>query len=187
MHVHLNGRLIPAASATISIWDGGFLYGDGIYTTLRLYGGQPLDLTAHLARLRRMAAALELPWDMTAGDLAAAINDLATANDLADRDGRLRITLSRGGTAADPMPLENLTHLPPTFLMTLVPLPADLAVWAREGIGVVVLDETYARGNFPTLKTLNSLATLQALRRAASCGCPRPSSPDPAAVCSRAP
>ncbi len=172
MHVHLNGRLVPAEAANVSVWDGGFLYGDGIYTTLRLYAGRPLDLTAHVARLNRMAAELELPVVLDEARSAAAIRELAAANGLAAADGRLRITISRGGGPGSGMPLSGLDAIAPTVLMTLVPVGPELAAWGADGIGVIVLDEAYARGNFPTLKTLNSLATLQALRRAAAAGCP---------------
>jgi branched-chain amino acid aminotransferase len=56
--------------------------------------------------------------------------------------------------------------------MTLAPVAPELVRWQAEGIPVICLEEGYARGNFPELKTLNALATLSALRRAAAAGCP---------------
>jgi branched-subunit amino acid aminotransferase/4-amino-4-deoxychorismate lyase len=172
MFVYLNGEYLPADEAAVSVWDGGFLYGDGIYTTLRLYQGRPVDLAAHYLRLQRHAAQLDLPLPVSEADFAAIAARLAARNGLTAQDGRLRITISRGGQVDDPLPLTDLAKLSPTVLVTLAPVGTELARWQDEGIGVVVLEPSYARGNFPALKTLNSLATVRALRRAAAAGCP---------------
>lgn len=171
MLVYLNGEFMPAAEARVSVWDGGFLYGDGVYTTLRLYRGRPLDLAAHLDRLRRHAAALALPLPLAEAEAAAIIERLAIGNGLRARDGRLRITVSRGGDPQDPLPLRDLERLKPTVLMTLAPVPAEFADWAREGIAVCLLPPGSARGNLPHLKTLNGLPALLAQRQAAALGC----------------
>jgi branched-subunit amino acid aminotransferase/4-amino-4-deoxychorismate lyase len=169
--VHLNGLFLPAAEARISIWDGGFMYGDGVYTTLRLYGGVPLDLAAHLGRLERHARALALPCPVTEAGLRGIIAELVRQNRREREDSRLRITISRGGTWERPMPLEGLAELEPTVLLTLAPLPRDLDRRQAEGIAATILEPEFARGNFPELKTLNGLPTLLALRRAAARGC----------------
>lgn len=171
MLVYLNGEYLPADQARVSAWDGGFLYGDGVYTTLRLYGGRPLDLPAHLERLRRHAAALELPVPPTDAEFAAVIAHLAAANGLAATDGRLRITVSRGGDPDDPLPVRDLDRLRPTVLLTLAPVPAAFAAWARDGIAACLLEPGSARGNLPHLKTLNGLPALLAQRQAAARGC----------------
>ena len=69
------------------------------------------------------------------------------------------------------MPLDGLAAIEPTVLMTLAPLPRDLATRQADGIAVTLLEPEFARGNFPELKTLNGLPTLLALRRAAARGC----------------
>ncbi|MCB1182452.1 aminotransferase class IV [bacterium] len=172
MFVHLNGRLVPADQARVSVFDGGYTAGDGVYTTLRLYAGRPLDLPAHWARLARQTAALEIPFPLDEAGLRRAVAELAERNGLTDGDGRLRITVSRGGSPDDPLPLTRLAAIPSTVVMTLVPVAPALAEWAADGIPVVVLDDAYARGSFPHLKTLNGLAAVSALRRAAAAGCP---------------
>ncbi len=172
MIVYLNGDYVDAARATVSVWDGGYLYGDGVYTTLRLYRGEPLDLAAHFRRLKSHAAALDLPLPRTEADFLDIARELAAANDLAATDGRMRITVSRGGNPDNPLPLTGLEAIEPTVLVTLTAIPAELDRWRNEGISVITLDASFARGNFPELKTLNSLATIRALRRAAAAGCP---------------
>ena len=170
--VYVDGGFVPSDEACISVFDGGYMYGDGIYTTLRLYQGLPLDLTAHFDRLSRQTAELGITWQMSQVELRQTIAELVSRNNLAHCDGRLRITVSRSGDPFSPLPLTNLAEIPATIVITLTPVSPDLVRWQAEGIPVICLDEAYARGNFPGLKTLNVLATLLALRRAAAAGCP---------------
>jgi branched-subunit amino acid aminotransferase/4-amino-4-deoxychorismate lyase len=172
MFVNLDGQWLDAREARVSVWDGGYLHGDGIYTTLRLYRGLALDLAAHHRRLCEHAAALDLPFAMDLATLADLVRGLARRNGLAEADGRLRITVSRGSAADFAMPLVDLDRLPPTVLLTLVPVPPEIAVWQEEGIPVICLPSGSTRGNQPSIKTLNSLAAVLALRQAARAGCP---------------
>ena len=56
----INGAFVPLAEAKVSIEDRGFQFGDGVYEVIRTYKGRPFSLDAHLARLDRSAAALDL-------------------------------------------------------------------------------------------------------------------------------
>ena len=60
MKVYLNGSYVDAASATISIDDRGFLFADGIYEVIRLYGGKPFAMDAHMRRLREGLSAVHI-------------------------------------------------------------------------------------------------------------------------------
>lgn len=171
MIVYLNGKYVDADKAVVSVWDGGFLYGDGVYTTLRLYGGEPLDLPAHFRRLGRHAAALDLPLEKTELEFSEIARRLARENGLTGNDGRMRITITRGGGTGNPLPLSDLETIEPTVLVTLTAIGNEHERWRNEGISVITLDASFARGNFPELKTLNSLATIRALRRATAAGC----------------
>ena len=66
MHVYLNNKLVPRAEALISVFDHGFLYGDGVYETMRAYDGVIFMLDDHLMRLHRSASmiGLTVPLDM---------------------------------------------------------------------------------------------------------------------------
>ena len=182
MIVSVNGRLLDSDQATVSIWDGGYLYGDGIFTTLRLYSGFPLDLPAHYGRLREQAAALELPLPVELAELEATIAALAAGNGLHQGDGRIRITISRGGSSENPLPLTGLGDIPPTILVTLAPLPGNLTRWQADGIPVITLDAYFSRGNVPELKTLNTLPSILAQRAAAAVGCPEAILTDPEGI-----
>lgn len=186
MLVYLDGEFLPAQEARISVFDGGFLYGDGVYTTLRLYGGRAVDLQAHWERLGRHARALDLPVTLSLARLQDVAAHLAAANGLARADGRLRVTVSRGGAPPPPpfsvptlpVPIEpgptgSVPAVPdPTVLVTLVPIPPEIAAWQDQGIGVTVLGPAYARAHFPEVKSLNGLPSVLAQRRASRLGCP---------------
>ena len=59
----VNGSVVPAAEARVSVLDNGFTFGDSVYETLRTYGGRPFDLDRHLRRLRarRRASPFDIP------------------------------------------------------------------------------------------------------------------------------
>jgi branched-subunit amino acid aminotransferase/4-amino-4-deoxychorismate lyase len=59
--IFVNGRITGAAEATVPVFDHGFLYGEGVYETLRTYSGVPFLYDRHLQRLRNSAALMALP------------------------------------------------------------------------------------------------------------------------------
>ena len=69
MHVILNGQLVPETEARISVFDRGFLYGDGLFETMRVCRGQPLHWAEHLVRLRRGADFLKIQIPFTDDEL----------------------------------------------------------------------------------------------------------------------
>lgn len=94
MWVHLNGRLVPEDEARVSVFDRGFLYGDGIFESMRASGGVVFRQERHLQRLRRSAHAIGLDLAPVFPGLGAAVGGLLDANRL--REARIRITVSRG-------------------------------------------------------------------------------------------
>jgi aminodeoxychorismate lyase len=94
MQVFLNGQFVSEDQAYVSVFDRGFLYGDALFETLRVYGGTPFRWTQHLERLRHGAEYLRLRVPYTPAELRAYADDLILRN--ATPDGILRITLTRG-------------------------------------------------------------------------------------------
>ncbi len=92
--IWLNGQLVPADQARISVYDHGLLYGDGVFEGIRAYNGRILKLASHLRRLFEggRSIALEVPYD--ASTLERAIRDTLDAN--AIRDGYIRLCVTRG-------------------------------------------------------------------------------------------
>jgi branched-chain amino acid aminotransferase len=101
-HVWVDGRLLPAAGAQLSVFDRGFQLGDGVFETLRVRGGHPTELPEHLARLHHSADGLGIVLPARLEQtIGAAIAQLVAAEALdgPDGDASIRITVSRGAFA----------------------------------------------------------------------------------------
>ncbi len=118
MMVFLNGQFVPAEQAVVSAFDRGFLYGDGIFETLRMMGGVPLDWEEHWRRLASGAEMLKLKVPFASDFLRAQARDLSPQNELPD--AILRLTLSRGVGQRGYSPRGADT---PTLVMSLHPAP----------------------------------------------------------------
>jgi branched-chain amino acid aminotransferase len=93
--VHVNGELRPRAEAVVSVFDSGFVLGDGVWEGLRVHGGHPVFLDAHLDRLFEGAKALALDIGRTRDELRAAIYDVLRANRMTD-GVHVRLMVTRG-------------------------------------------------------------------------------------------
>ncbi len=102
MLVYLNGRFVPKDEAKISVFDHGFLYGDGIYETLRSYDGRLFMLERHLERLAHSAAAISLALPMSLDRIGDALNASLNKNMLKDAYVRLHISRGPGEIGLDP-------------------------------------------------------------------------------------
>lgn len=121
--VYLNGRLMPRSRAKISPFDHGFLYGYGLFETMRAYNGYIFRLDRHLARLYRSAEILGLTPGLAAFDMEAACLKTLRVNKL--KEARLRLTISAGKGDIIPDPATCAT---PTVLVAargFTPLPAQ--------------------------------------------------------------
>ena len=162
--VYLNGSLLPRSQAQISPFDLGFLYGYGLFETMRAYSGHIFRLERHLERLSKSAKLLGLP--LNAFDLKKACRETLQANKL--KDARIRLTVSMGeGEAAPDLP----KHPNPTVLVTAtryVPL-SDEAY--RKGYKAVVstIDQD-SQSPLSRLKSANYLNNILARREAGAAG-----------------
>jgi branched-chain amino acid aminotransferase len=102
MYVYLNGKILPAKEAVVSVFDHGFLYGDGIYETMRVYNGVLFKLDEHLRRLHRSASLIGLSIPMDINHLKIAIYETLIANALRNAYVRLTISRGRGSVGLDP-------------------------------------------------------------------------------------
>ena len=75
--VYLNGRFLPIAEATVSVLDRGFIYGDGVYELIPVYGREPFRLPQHLARLAHTLAGVRMDNPHTDAQWESIIRDLA--------------------------------------------------------------------------------------------------------------
>jgi len=170
VRVLINGRLIEESEARISAFDRGFLFGDGVFESMRAVGGVVFRIDRHLARLQRSASLVAIDADDLAGDalpLRRQVEELLRVNRL--RDARVRVSLTRGpGRPGDYLHAPG----PPTILISAAPFrgldPAlrsrgvKIAVATRQGVPGRTLD--------PAIKTISRLHMVLARREAAARG-----------------
>lgn len=128
--VFLNDKLVDANKACISVADSGFLYGAGLFETMRSYNGVVFGLKDHLDRLFFSANSLSINLTYSREYITEAIYKLLRANKLAD--ARLRLTLTGG-----PMAESDEKRLP-TLLITVVKLTPYPPEYYQKGVMVVL-------------------------------------------------
>jgi len=118
MQYHVNGELVPAEEATVSVRDRGFRYGDAAFETVRAYGGEVFEWRAHLDRLQRTCETLGIDHGVSDADLRVRVQEVLDANGLQDASVRLSITrgVQPGKLTPDP-------EVDPTVVVVAKPLP----------------------------------------------------------------
>ena len=101
MKVYVNDRFVDATEARVSVLDRGFLYGDGVFETLRAYGGRIFRLEDHLDRLEASARALALRLPVHRDGLARILGRTLRENALEHAMLRLTVTRGPGGAGLD--------------------------------------------------------------------------------------
>jgi branched-chain amino acid aminotransferase len=129
--VHWNGRLMDAEDAVVSVFDAGFLYGDGIYETLRVYAGRAFAIGPHLERLAASGRRIDLavPQETELRDAIAALLGAARLDSAV-----LRVTITRGRLSRR---LDLSSAGAPSVLLTAEPFDASTDAVRRRGIRVV--------------------------------------------------
>ena len=92
--VYINGTLLPSDEATVSVFDHGLLYGDGVFEGIRVYGGNVFLLAEHVERLFESARVIRLEIPLSQDEMIAAVNDTVVANGI--DDGYVRLVVTRG-------------------------------------------------------------------------------------------
>src|SRR5436190_22710621 len=93
-YASVNGEITPAEQARVSVLDNGFTFGDGVYETLRTYGGRPFHLDRHLERLRRSARRLAIGLPEADGAITRDLDRLLQLS--ANPESYIRIIVTRG-------------------------------------------------------------------------------------------
>lgn len=93
--IYVNGELLPKKEAVVSVYDSGFMLGDGIWEGLRIYNGKIAFLNDHLDRLYASAKVLDFKIDLTRDEMVSALYDTLAANNMT-HDAHLRLMVTRG-------------------------------------------------------------------------------------------
>ncbi|MBP7688220.1 MAG: aminotransferase class IV [Thermoflexales bacterium] len=167
--IYLNGQLVPRAEAKISVFDSGFLIGDGVWEGLRLHHDQLVFLDEHLDRLWQGAKAIGLDIDLTRAELTAALQQTVRVNDM--HDGvHVRLMITRG-LKKTPSQDPRLSIGGPTIVIIAEHKQANPAVFER---GVRLFTSTIRRPPpdtlDPKLNCHSKLHEVMALNQAIQAG-----------------
>lgn len=151
--VYLNGNLIPGSRAMLSPFDHGFLYGYGLFETMRAYNGTIFRLDRHLARLQQSAEILNLASKLAPFNLAKACYDVLETNKLAEARIRLTMSAGEGDITPNPSTCNNITVF--VVARKLVPLPPETH---QNGFKAVL--SSWRRNNGSPLSAIKSTSCL---------------------------
>ncbi len=148
--VYVNGDYVPEEEARISVFDRGFLMADGVYEVTSVLQGKLIDFAAHMARLRRSLAELDMASPATDAEIEAIHRELLTRNEVTE--GMVYLQVTRG--AAD-RSFEYPDGAAPTLvLFTQSQEIADTPA-ARDGIRVITIDDIrWGRRDIKTVQLL---------------------------------
>lgn len=129
--IYLDGRIVPKSEAVVSVYDSGFMLGDGVWEGLRLYNGTWAFLDEHLDRLFEAAKAIDLNIGLDRNGVKKALIDTQAANDMTT-EAHARLMVTRG-VKYRPFQHPSLSRSGPTFVIIMehsrpkIPRPITLA------------------------------------------------------------
>jgi branched-chain amino acid aminotransferase len=162
--VYVNGRIASAEAAAIPVYDHGFLYGEGVYETLRTYNRVPFLLDRHIRRLRASAAYLQLPVPFSDDQLASWIDDtMAAVGPM--REAYIRVLLTRG---VGELTYDVQSTPVPSLVIIVKPLEEPPARVLTDGIKVALVPilRNHPGSVNPVIKSNNLLNNALAMQEA---------------------
>jgi branched-chain amino acid aminotransferase len=167
--VYVNGRISNERDAVVSVFDHGFLYGEGVYETLRTYNHRLFLFDRHARRLRRSAGMIALDLPFSDDDLLQAITETMESAALGD-EAYVRVLVTRGVGELTYDPKATPSH---TLAIIVKPHVDPPQAAYRDGIGVAIVDiiRNHPGSVNPMIKSNNlmnnALAMQEAIRRGA--------------------
>jgi branched-chain amino acid aminotransferase len=164
--VYLDGDFVPKSRATVSVFDHGLLYGDGVFEGIRAYNGSVFRLVDHINRLYDSAKSIRLKINLTKAQTTEAVLETLRRNNLRDAYIRLVVTRGVGDLGVDP-------ELCKTSTMFIIAEPASSAL-GREPRVVRLIISSHRRDSVDAttheVKSLNYINSIQAKMEATNAG-----------------
>jgi D-alanine transaminase len=160
MLVYLNGTFVDHAEARVSVDDRGFLFADGIYEVIRVYGGRPFLAESHMERMARGLSAIGIDAGVI-GRLPDVAAKLMSANGVTDTDGTIYMQVTRG---AAPRRHAFPADTAPTVYVAVKPYPRPPEQSFADGVAAITSPDTrWSRCDIKSIALLpNVLANQQA-------------------------
>lgn len=159
MLVYVNGHFVPKETASISVFDHGFLYGDGIYETLRAYNGKLFLISKHLGRLKHSADAISLKLPLSLDKIGEALYESLNVNKLSEAYVRIHLSRGPGEIGLDPALCRA-----PTMIIVTQPFKDYPAEFYEGGVAVAVVAtrRNHPLAVSPVIKSTNFLNNILA-------------------------
>ena len=169
MLIYLDGKLVPAQEAKVSVFDHGLLYGDGIFEGIRVYDGNIFRLTEHIQRLYESAKTIWMEIPMTDKEVESATVKTVEANGMRNAYIRLVVTRGRGDLGIDPSSCPK-----PTFFIICATIQLYPEEFYETGIPLITASTRRIPMEFldPRIKSLNYLNNILAKIEARKAGVP---------------
>jgi len=150
--VYVNGEYLPEGEATVSIFDRGFLFADGVYEVTSVLGGKLLDFDGHAVRLQRSLDELEMKNPITKEDLLEVHRELVRTNEI--DEGLVYLQITRGAADRDfAYPADDVE--PTIVLFTQAKPGLANSPKAKEGMKVISIeDQRWGRRDIKTVQLL---------------------------------
>lgn len=168
MKIYLNGKLVEKDEAKVSVFDHGFLYGDGVFEGIRAYNGLVFKLNEHIDRLFESAHSIMLPIKLSKKEMIRIVIDTLKANNLKDAYIRLIISRGEGDLGLDPRKCKGNE--------TIVVIADKIALYPKklyeEGMAIITVPtiRNIPEALNPQIKSLNYLNNILAKIEAVNCG-----------------
>lgn len=163
--VSIDGLIVAPEDAKVSVYDRGFLYGDGVFETLRTYRGALFALDEHLDRLEASARAVGIPLPTSRAALERETVEALQAAGNTESTVRILVTRGQGPIGLDPAGATS-----PLRVILVEPFTPPSAGVYREGVATVTVRTERAADAAPAAKVTNYLAAMLALQRARAAG-----------------
>lgn len=153
-YVFIDGQILPATEAKISVYDHGFLYGDGLFETMRTYGGEIFRLDLHLERLHRAAESIQLKIPYTKEELTEALYQTVKRNNLPG-EAYIRLSITRG---SGPIGLDPALCDKPSVIIMVKAIAVKETIYEK-GLAAIIVKTVRnpVEATDPGLKSMNFL------------------------------
>ena len=169
MKIYMNGKFVPKEEATVSVFDHGLLYGDGVFEGIRVYEGNIFKLREHIVRLYESAKTIGMEIPMSIEEMEQATIDTVVANEQRDAYIRLVVTRGVGDLGIDP----DSCPTPTVFIIcaTIKLYPEE---FYKNGISLITASTRRIPMQCldPRIKSLNYLNNIMAKIEAKKAGVP---------------
>lgn len=164
--IYFNGEFLPFENATISVYDRGFLFGDGIYEVIPVFDGKPFEIKAHLERLKKSLEAVQIDLPLSNQRWIEICAELIQKNNLKESTFTLYLHVTRGSEHCRRHTISK--DMKPTVIVTCMKGQFFTEEERYKGFKAITLEDSRRRDCY--IKEISLLPSVLLANKAISCG-----------------